>query len=114
MLGGVVLATLFSYLITRFRREEIAIMKAMGYSNSSVRTSLIGEIFTTAMSGFILGLGSVQTILLVWSEFNFLSLLRLQAVLGSFVINVVIALPGILLASRRILKVSPAEAFRDN
>lgn len=113
VIGGVVLSIMFSYLITRFRRREIAVLKALGYSNSSVRTSLVGEILTISIIGFFVGLISVQGILFSRSNYDFDSLLRSISFLASFAINVLITLPGMLLVSRRILKVSPAEAFRD-
>jgi ABC-type antimicrobial peptide transport system permease subunit len=113
VIGGVILATLFAYLISRFRRREIAILKAMGYAHSAVRSSLFAEILTTSFSGFIVGLGFAQGYLL-YPAFDFGALIRLQAVAISFLIMVVLSLPGMFFASRRILGVSPAEAFRSN
>jgi ABC-type antimicrobial peptide transport system permease subunit len=113
VVGGIVLSLMFSFLITRFRRREIAVLKALGYSNSSVRTTLIAEIIVTSVVGFVIGLGSAQGILFYFSGLNQSSLLRGISMLYSFIINVVIALPGMFLVSRRILKISPAEAFRD-
>ena len=125
IIGGILLATLFAYLITRFRRREIAILKAMGYSHGAVRMSLFAEILTTSFSGFALGLGLAQALLVIGvigspgsisiqSGLNFENTIRLPAIALAFGIMVVIAIPGMLLASFRILRVSPAEAFRDN
>jgi len=114
IIGGVLLSTLFAYLISRFRRREIAILKAMGYSHSSVRISLIGELLTTSFSGFFFGLFVAQLLLFDWVKFDFSTLIRLPAIGIAFLIMVVIAFPGMVLTSRRVLSVSPAEAFRDN
>ncbi len=111
--GGIILSTMFAYLISRFRRREIAILKAMGYAHSSVRISLIAEIVTLAFAGFAFGITLAQGLLYYLSDFNQHSLLRWQAVGISFLINVAISLPGMLFVSRRVLSVSPSEAFRD-
>ncbi|MCY3414679.1 MAG: ABC transporter permease [Candidatus Heimdallarchaeota archaeon] len=113
IVGGMILAVLLSYLISRFRRREIAVLKALGYSNASVRLSLMGEIATTAFTGFVIGLTAAQISLLDYEEFNTTNLIRWISILVSFVVNVLITLPGMVVVSRRILKVSPAEAFRD-
>jgi ABC-type antimicrobial peptide transport system permease subunit len=112
-IGGVLLSTMFAYLISRFRRREIAILKAMGYSHASVRTTLTAEIITLAFVGFIIGLSLAQGLLYYLSDFSVHSLLRWQAVGWSFLINVIISLPGMLLVSFRVLGVSPSEVFRD-
>lgn len=114
VIGGIILSTLFAYLISRFRRREIAILKAMGYSHNAVRTTLLGELLTTSFFGFIIGLGIANGLLLRLNNYNFNSLIRFQATTAAFIIMVVISLPGMLLVSRRVLGVSPAEAFRDN
>ncbi|MCH8907835.1 MAG: ABC transporter permease [Candidatus Heimdallarchaeota archaeon] len=113
VIGGVVMTTMLSFLVSRFRSREIAILKAMGYSRASVRLSLIAEIMTTASVGFFVGIGSAQGLLLYLADFDFKSLLSTNALFYSFLINVVITLPGMFFASWRILKISPSEAFRD-
>lgn len=113
IIGGIFLSLMFSYLISRFRRREIAVLKALGYSNPSVRAALIGEIITTSSVGFVIGLGTAQGLIFFISDYSPTSLLRGFSMLYSFLINVVIAVPGMFLISRRVLKISPAEAFRD-
>ena len=109
------ISLLFSYLISRFRRREIAVLKALGYSNGSVRTALVAESITISLIGFFVGLGSAQAILMVnLGRFERNALFSLTAIGVSFLTIVVITLPGILFISRRVLKISPAEAFRDN
>lgn len=114
VIGGIILSILFAYLITRFRRTEIAILKAMGYSNGAIRTTLIGELLTTSFFGFLVGLSSAQGLLIYLNRgYNRGTLIRWEAIGASFIIMVLISIPGLLLASRRVLGVSPAEAFRD-
>ncbi len=118
ILGGILLVTLFSYLLSRFRQREIAILKAMGYAKSSIRLTLIAEILTTAMTGFITGMIAANGILLYLSlrDLNIVrrsAFLRLEAIGASFAIIVLVTLPGMVLATFRALRVSPMEAFRD-
>ncbi|MHA2276658.1 MAG: ABC transporter permease [Candidatus Kariarchaeaceae archaeon] len=113
VLGGAILTTMFAYLITRFRRREVAILKAMGYAQSSVRTSLIAEILTVAFVGFLFGVSFAQTLLFYYGNYQTTSLLSIEAILVSFAINVLVTLPGMVLVSWRVLQVSPSEAFRD-
>ncbi|OLS28937.1 MAG: hypothetical protein HeimC2_03750 [Candidatus Heimdallarchaeota archaeon LC_2] len=112
VLGGIILTTMFAYLISRFRRREIAILKAMGYAQSSVRTTLMAEILTIAFVGFIFGVSMAQGLLFYLSDFSTTSLLSKESVLVSFGITVIVTLPGMLLVSWRVLQVSPSEAFR--
>lgn len=112
ILGGILLSTLFAYLISRFRRNEVAILKAMGYANKYVRATLIGEILTTSFVGFILGLGTAQAILFTGALYDQSGLLSIESIVVSFGLIVVISIPGMILVSQRILGISPAEAFR--
>ncbi len=118
IMGGVVLVFMFSYLLSKFRRREIAILKAMGYGKSSIRLTLIAEILTTAVTGFVLGMiGADGTLLYLnlrdISVFRKSALLRPEAILASFIIIVLVTLPGMMFATFRALRVSPMEAFRD-
>ncbi len=118
ILGGIILTFMFSYLLSRFRKREVAILKAMGWGKSSIRLTLIAEILTTAMTGFILGMVGANGTLLYLSlrDLNTLrrsAFLRPEAILASFVIIVLVTLPGMMFATFRALRVSPMEAFRD-
>ncbi|MDH5646895.1 MAG: ABC transporter permease, partial [Candidatus Heimdallarchaeota archaeon] len=114
IVGGAIISILFAWIISRFRRREVAILKSMGYSNRHVRSTLIAEILTISFLGFVFGIGSTQSYLFYLSDFSVGAILRWQAALWSFVIMVVITIPGMVLASLRVLRISPAEAFRQN
>jgi len=126
ILGGLVVATLYGFLLTAFRKTEIATLKCIGWSNSNIRILIIGEILLVSCLAFLLfievgihvsGLafyvsgdpfkplffvpGSVQQVLLARNM-----------LLPSFVTVVLAQIPGILLANYRILIVKPMEALR--
>ena len=111
--GGAVFVLIFGGIITRFRKREIAILKAMGYSRGTIQTSLITEIFTDALVGFLIGMGAIQIALLYMSNFAQSAQFRLLSVWISFLIVVLISLPGTVLVTWRSLGVSPMTIFRD-
>jgi predicted lysophospholipase L1 biosynthesis ABC-type transport system permease subunit len=126
VLGGLIVATLYGFLLTSFRKTEIATLKCIGWANSNIRILIIGEILLVSLLAFfvfieigihVTGLafylsgdpfsplffvpGAVQQVLLA----------RNQLVLTFFVV-VLAQIPGILLANYRILAVKPMEALR--
>lgn len=111
--GGIMLVIFFSYLLSRFRRREIAVLKAMGYSKSDIRTTLMGEIFTISTIGFVIGVGSAQFLLLQSSAYARSALLTRTSLGVSFVIIVIVTLAGMIVATAGALRVSPMEIFRD-
>jgi ABC-type antimicrobial peptide transport system permease subunit len=113
VIGGIMMITIFSYLLSKFRKREIAILKAMGYSSTSIRLSLTAEIVAIAFLGFVFGTGSAQGLLFYNSGFKRSILLRPQALIISFLIVVLVTLPGMFIATSRALNVSPMEVFRD-
>ncbi len=118
LIGGAVLVAMYSYLLSRLRSREVAILKAMGYSNNAIRLALIGEILTTSLSGFIVGILSVNGILIYLSlqdlgNFRTSALLRWESILASFLIVVLFTLIGILIVTWKALRVSPMNLFRD-
>ncbi len=111
--GGALFVFIFGMLITRFRKREIAILKAMGYSRGTIQTSLVTEIFTDAIIGFTVGMGLIQSVLFYMSDFAQSTLFRPVSVWISFLIVVLISLPGTFIITWRSLGVSPMAIFRD-
>ncbi|MCK4847882.1 MAG: FtsX-like permease family protein [Candidatus Heimdallarchaeota archaeon] len=111
--GTFMVSTLYSYLITRFRRREVAVLKAMGYSKWSVRTVVLSEILVVAVTGFVIGLIAIQAFLYFTSSSSYVFniILSPTAVL-SFLAVVLSSIPGFLLITTRILGVRPIEIFR--
>ncbi|MHA1166385.1 MAG: hypothetical protein ACTSP4_07270 [Candidatus Hodarchaeales archaeon] len=116
IIGGVIVATMYGFLISRFRTREIAILKAIGYTAGSVRIVLLGEIFTVSILGFILAAvliqggmyGNAALIQTVYVE----NLLFSTTALLSFVIIILSNLLGLVIISKRSVSVRPMELFR--
>ena len=111
--GTFMVSTLYSYLITRFRRREVAVLKAMGYNKWSVRTVVLSEILVVAVTGFLIGLIAIQAFFYFSSpgSYVFWIMFSPTAVL-SFLAVVLSSIPGFLLITTRILGVRPIEIFR--
>ncbi|MFX1284539.1 MAG: ABC transporter permease [Promethearchaeota archaeon] len=121
--GTFMVSTLYSYLITRFRRREVAVLKAMGYSGWDVRIVVLCEILVVAITGFIIGLGAIQGY--VWFirpstyfyqfinfSYNLPFLTPSLTAILSFLAVVLSCIPGFFLITIRILSVRPIEIFR--
>lgn len=109
-LGGALVASMYAFLITRFRKIEIATLKAIGYTNRNVWIMTLGEILLASIAGFILGLLGIAVYLGVTGEtvviFSSITLLT------AFLIVVLIQVPAFILSNKRTLRIPPAEALR--
>ncbi len=111
--GTFMVSTLYSYLITRFRRREVAVLKAMGYSKWSVRIVVLSEILVVAVTGFVIGLIGIQAFIYFSSTSSyFYNIIFSPTALLSFLAVVLSSVPGFLLITTRILGVRPIEIFR--
>lgn len=113
LFGTFMVSTLYSYIITRFRRREVAVLKAMGYSKTDVRIVVLSEILVVAVTGFFIGLFAIQGFLILTriGSWFFLIVFSQTAIL-SFIAVVLSSVPGFFLISFRILSVRPIEIFR--
>jgi len=129
LFASIFLSILYSWIIVNYRRTEIATLKCVGYTNSNVRTLIIGEIVWTTLSGFfivveilihylaIVVLGKFWAPQRTYDGLNLVpvsiispvTLFNLLITLGIFLAVQVI---GMLLAYNRILKVRPIMALR--
>ncbi len=128
LFASVFLSLLYSWIIVNYRRTEIATLKCVGYTNSNVRTLIVGEIVWTTLSGFFIVLEILIHYLAIGVLANFwapsrysgnviiptvttppVTLFNLIITLGIFLGVQVI---GMLLAYNRILKVRPIMALR--
>jgi len=111
--GTFMVSTLYSYLITRFRRREVAVLKAMGYNKWSVRTVVLSEILVVAVTGFLIGLLAIQAFFYFSSPGSYVYYIIFSpTALLSFLAVVLSSVPGFLLITTRILGVRPIEIFR--
>ncbi|MHA1912605.1 MAG: ABC transporter permease [Candidatus Kariarchaeaceae archaeon] len=110
---GLFVSVIYAYLMSRFRKDEIAVLKALGYSSRHIRIALLAEIMTISMLGFAIGTSIIQWYLLRITEASVLAVFDWNVIVATFVIVVIIDIPGTLFASRRMMKVTPLDVFRD-
>ena len=117
LIGSAIVSTLYGFLISTFRKRDIAVLKAIGWGNNNVRMLIISEILLVALVGYIL-LVEMDIHLLGINEYisflvnvSTLILTRSTLVL-TFVIIVIFQIPGVLIAYWRVLNIRPMEAFR--
>jgi ABC-type antimicrobial peptide transport system permease subunit len=126
VLGGLIVATLYGFLLTTFRKTEIATLKCIGWSNGNIRVLITGEILLISCLAFLLfveigihlaGLSfyftgdATGTLFFVPAWIRPIFEAR-NLLLWTFLLVVLAQLPGILLANYRILAVKPMEALR--
>lgn len=112
------LSVFYAWIITNYRRTEIATLKCIGYTNNNVRVIIVGELIWVSMFSFFLVFEALIHIaafsLYIASVGSstarpFISFLALIITIGIFLIAQV---GGILLAYRRALKLRPIIALR--
>ena len=113
--GTFMVSTLYSYLITRFRRREVAVLKAMGYGKWDVRIVVLAEILVVSISGFLIGLLAIQAY--IWNPATrdtayFYLIMFSPTAFWSFVAVVMSCVPGLFIITFRTLSVRPIEIFR--
>ncbi|MFX0113366.1 MAG: FtsX-like permease family protein [Candidatus Hodarchaeota archaeon] len=116
VVGGLIVATLYAYLITRFRRREVAILKAIGFNARNVRITLLAEILTVAFLGFAAATVVIEGYIRWTASSEYIASLFIMpytTILISWGVVVLTCVPGFLLISWRILSVRPIEIFRE-
>lgn len=118
-----VAAFLLNVVISRMinaQREQIAVLKAFGYSNTDVALHYIGYVALIVAIGLILGVVSgiwlargLSTVYVEYYRFPSLEYeLRTEVVAIAVVVTLFAAVVGTLFALRRAVKMPPAEAMR--
>lgn len=110
--GGILLTILYNFLIVWFRRREVAVLRAMGYEKREIRINLLGESLTISFVGYLIGILAI--VIYFWVQQMAFSnyLLTWTTLLISFVIVVVLTIPGLLLSSLSFVRVSPVILFK--
>ena len=114
------LSVFYAWIITNYRRTEIATLKCIGYTNNNVRVIIVGELIWVSMFSFFLvfeALIHIAAFSLYFASLSsttttarpFISFIALFITIGIFLIA---QIGGILLAYRRALKLRPIIALR--
>ena len=122
VIATIILAILYAWIVINYRKKEIATLKCIGYTNSNIRTLIIGELVFVTVFAFVLLLEG----LIHWTAFNtytgtptygnmvetsepLLSMGTIGIVVGMFLVSQII---GILIMYRKILRLRPIVALR--
>jgi ABC-type antimicrobial peptide transport system permease subunit len=128
IVAGVVVAMLYAFLLSHFRRDDIATLKCIGWSNNDIRLLVIAEIVTVTLTAFF-GILEIS-----WHIFGIVFWLNMGVSSTPFTIpyNPFIAfwgfpwpimgltlgillaaqIPGIIITTWRVLSISPMRALR--
>lgn len=103
------LVALYSFLMVKFRKNEIATLRAIGWAGNEIKTYVLAELFTIIMLSYIFSL--------IFSLFTARFYLRVPITsvivfVGSLGVILLTLGFGWLIISKGVLGVSPMEAFR--
>jgi predicted lysophospholipase L1 biosynthesis ABC-type transport system permease subunit len=116
------LSVFYAWIITNYRRTEIATLKCIGYTNNNVRVIIVGELIWVSMFSFFvvfeLLIHIVAFTAYAYHSFDSLDILKfapfiqLVPLLITIGIFLIAQIGGILLAYRRALRLRPIIALR--
>lgn len=126
LVGSPIVALLYAFIISRFRTREIAVLKAVGYSNANVQIMLLTEIGMVSIAGYLLSIFGLQLVFAVnswmsvgttyvppvWNPLDLANPLPSWTAVITFLVVVVSNILGFILISRRSISVRPVELFR--
>jgi len=114
VVGGMIASSLYAYLISRFRRREVAVLKALGYSNNNIRIVLLAEIITVTLLGFFIGLILLQLSLVFTTTHTSYTpnLFARSSTWLAFAIVVISNVIAFLIISQRTSSIKTMELFR--
>jgi hypothetical protein len=117
LIGSAIVSTLYGFLISIFRKKDIATLKCIGWGNNNVRSLITSEILFVAIIGYILLLEMDIHLLGINAYLSFLVdvstlILTRNTLILTFIVIVVFQIPGVLIAHWKVLKIRPMEALR--
>ena len=126
VLATVVLSIIYAWIIVNYRKQEIATMKCIGYTNSNIRTIMLGEIIWVTLVAFLIVAEVLihQTAATTYYQNQNLTaadstyydlttpILQIKPVLTTLGIFLVSQIVGILIMYSKILKLRPIVALR--
>jgi predicted lysophospholipase L1 biosynthesis ABC-type transport system permease subunit len=129
IMASMVVAIMYSFLLVRFRRDDIATLKCIGWDNSGIRLFVISEILFVTLSSFfilleviwhivgiyfqlfaipvggILGIPITTQPILWWNKPIAIMLIAVGIIL-------IAQIPGLLIATLSVTRLSPIVALR--
>lgn len=108
-ISSIILAALYSYLVVRFRKDEIATLRAIGWTGGEIKTYILAELFALIFISYLVSLFSSLFIAYFYFGVPITSALTLLGSLGVILLTIGF---GWIIISKGVLRVSPMEAFR--
>jgi len=114
------LSVFYAWIITNYRRTEIATLKCIGYTNNNVRIIIVGELIWVTMFSFFIVFELLIHIVAFTAYFyytaerlpEFSPFIRFGPLLITIALFLVAQIGGILLAYQRVLRLRPIIALR--
>jgi predicted lysophospholipase L1 biosynthesis ABC-type transport system permease subunit len=114
------LSVFYAWIITNYRRTEIATLKCIGYTNNNVRIIIVGELIWVTMFSFLIVFELLIHIVAfsgyyhytVGSITDFSPIIRFPPLLITIGLFLIAQIGGILIAYRRVLRLRPIIALR--
>lgn len=116
IVGGLIIATVYGYILTQFRKLQIATLKCIGWDNKSIQILMVGEIVFVSLLGYLVTLELDIHILGIASYLPFTGFQEFVfsgfSLLLALIIVIIAQIPAIILAYRRTLTVRPIVALK--
>ncbi|MBN2157389.1 MAG: FtsX-like permease family protein [Candidatus Lokiarchaeota archaeon] len=114
------LSVFYAWIITNYRRTEIATLKCIGYTNNNVRVIIVGELIWVTMFSFLIVFELLIHVVAFSAYFyytadrlsDFSPFIRFGPLLITIALFLVAQIGGILIAYRRVLRLRPIIALR--
>ncbi len=120
---ALIVSTIYAILISQFRRRDIAILKCVAWANDEILLLLIGEVFIVSLTSFlvvfqlsieILGIVAyIPAANALLQEAQRLIIIDSGAMAQAIIAIIVLQLPGLAAAHRRMMHIPPMRALRE-
>ena len=125
VIGSPIVATMYAFIISRFRTREMAVLKAVGYSNRNVQVMILTEIAAVSIIGFLISVFGLQILFALNSRYTLnttyipllwnplVSLVPSGTAIVTFIFVVLSNILGFGIISQKTIKVRPVELFKN-
>ncbi len=120
---ALIVSTIYAILISQFRRRDVAILKCVAWANDEILLLLIGEVIIVSLTAFLLVFQlSVEILGIVayvpaadalLEEAQRLIIIDSTAMVHALVAIIILQLPGLVIAHRRMMHIPPMRALRE-
>jgi len=120
VISAVILSSLYGFLISNYRKREIATLRTIGWDAGSIRLLFLSELILVFVSSFIIVLEVIFHVVAVtyWANPTSPPVALESVIINPVILIITVAIiigcqiPGMLLGYWKILKIRPMEAMR--